>query len=142
MPKLLKNSNLKGVKFTETVPANRFVVVTGFDNEDAIIKVGICGENQPAYGICPTIMTSGVVDEVIVGDGAIAEIELAGTVSAGDELSSDANGKALKYVALYSTTGSLINSSVTYVNAIAEEAGLTGEVITVKLISPYKKRVV
>ncbi len=131
--KLIKNSNIKGVKFTENVSAYRFVAVNGFDEEDAIQTAGVCGDYAPAIGVAPTDYTAGVVEEIIVGDGAIVEVELAGSVSAGDELSAFDGGKAIKPVY---TTGTLVTA---YINAIAEEDGVLGDVISVKLISPYKK---
>lgn len=130
--KLIKNANIKGVKFVSTVSAYRFVAVAGFDEEDAIIKVDVCGANAPAYGVTPTDMTAGVVDEILVGDGAIVELELAGSVFVGDEISSDANGMGVVAVASVTLTHS-------YVNAIAEEDGVAGDVISVRLVSPYKK---
>jgi len=131
--KLIKNSNIKGVKFTEDVSAYRFVAVAGFDDEDAIMKVAVCGDYEPAYGVAATDFTAGVVDEILVGDGAIVEIELAGTVSAGDELSAYDDGKAIKPVLASGTLESA------FINAIAEEDGVAGDIISVKLISPYKK---
>lgn len=130
--RVIRNDNIKGAKFVSTVSAYRFVAVAGFDEEDAIIKVDLCADNAPAYGVTPADYTAGVVEEVLVGDGAIVEIELAGSVSAGDELAC-LDGKAYKPV----YTASL---SEAYINALAEEDGVDGDVISVKLISPYKKQ--
>jgi hypothetical protein len=136
--KLIKNESIKGVKFVEDVPAYRFVAVAGFDDEDAIIKVGKCGANAAAYGVTPTDMTAGVVDEILIGNDAIIELELVGSITVGDEISSDANGKGYKAVYITATTATA-GLSEAYINGIAEEDGVAGDVISVRLIAPYKK---
>lgn len=140
---LYKDGSFKGVKFTGSASyvysANTFVAFNGYDSEDQIVQVAPCGANAPAYGVVPTEMTAGVVDEILIGDGTVVELEVAGSVSTGDELSSDANGKGYKAVYIAATTAT-VGLSEAYVNAIALEDGVAGDVISVQLISPYKKQ--
>lgn len=68
----------------------------------------------------------------VMSDG-VSKIVAGGTIAAGDELGTDAQGKAIVKGA--TSTGAAYGQ---FIRAIALEAASAGELVTAKLIGPYK----
>lgn len=134
MPNRYESTALKGVYFSSTVSANRFVKVKDLIPADGIMSVEACGSASRPLGVSLATQTASNVDEIILsGRGAIVEIELATTtVVAGDILMPVASGKGKK----------LIVTTITdpvWESAIAEEDGTTGNIISCRLIEPIRR---
>jgi len=100
----------------------RFVAYTANYNE-----VAQAAANTAAIaGISDAVGATAAGDMVDVGQGDWAEIQLGGTVAAGDFLTSDANGCAVMAAKIASTN--------VRVGAKANQAGVAGDVIRVIIV--------
>ena len=104
-----------GITAAADIAAGLFVTTGG----------AVCGADAKAIGISEYAMNTGEHYGVIASGTAL--LKIAGTVSKGDYIKSDANGKGL---AATLTAGALTES----LNAIALQDGVNGDTIEVFLI--------
>jgi hypothetical protein len=104
-----------GVTATEDIAEKLFVTAAG----------KVAGADENAVGISEYFMPNGDTYGVITLGTAL--LTLGGTVAVGDHIKSDANGKGVKATL---TSGALVDG----VNALALEAGVSGDVIEVLIV--------